>query len=293
MTIDKNGISNQQPLKIAHALGSIDQTSYTNSEAAFHHSVLSGFIFLEADLALTKDEKAILYHHSKPATESELPWRGKKAYEVDWAELSDKKYLDKYPILTLEKFVSLVNAHPDVFVILDIKSRNKKKVLFQKNPDEINIINHLFLKHYRKTKKDKGAIGKALFSLFSWADSGKVYPHRTIIENLTNSCDQTTLARLIPQVDRFSCPVVSELYDFPLKIWKPSGESMSQAFSLAADHACPYISLYYEQVDKSTIAAGKAFGVKVLSYGTDQPEIIERLTRLGADGFFLESFNLS
>jgi len=199
---------------IAHALGAIDGITYTNSEAAFRQSIENGFQYLEADFALTSDQQIVLYHHHHPETDSEKSWRKQKAYQMSWAELSSNKYVDKHPVLELGKFLTIINEFPSIRIILDIKTRNKKKVFIAKQPDEINYLNAIALKHYKNRKKDKGPLANFLFNLCAWSDSSRVYPHQQIINELVKSCDNNLLDRLIPQVDICSTIVVDGLYSF-------------------------------------------------------------------------------
>ena len=278
-----------QPIIIAHALGAIDGNTYTNSEAAFRQSFSDGFEYLEADLALTSDQKVVLYHHNKPKIESEKSWRGKKAFQLSWPELSGKKYADKYPILLLERFLSLMNDFSSTQIILDIKTRNKKKVIIAKRPDEISYLNTFALKHYKK--KGKQPLPNPLFSALSWSDSNKIYPHQKIIEELIKHCDNNLLNRLIPQVDKYSSVVIDRLYNFPIKIWKPSHEPIEQEFLYAVQNRCKYISLEITSVSDMEIQLGKQHDIKILAYGTNNQSIIETLYKLGVSGFYVDSFH--
>jgi glycerophosphoryl diester phosphodiesterase len=146
-----NSHSTNQPIMIAHALGAINGHTYTNSEAAFRQSISDGFEYLEADLALTNDNKIIIYHHSKPKTDSEKSWRNKKAFQLNYDQHSNYRYVDKYPILKFDNFLSLIQESPSTKIILDIKTRNKKKVWLAIPPNKISYLNAFALKHFKKT----------------------------------------------------------------------------------------------------------------------------------------------
>lgn len=285
-------MSNQvtdKPIMIAHALGAINENTYTNSEAAFRKSFSAGFKYLEADLALTNDQQIVLYHHNQPKTESEKSWREKKAFQQSWLELSRKKYADKYPVLELKQFLSILDEFPSTHIILDIKTRNKKKVIIAKRPDEISYPNTFALKHYKK--KGKQPLPNPLFSALSWSDSNKIYPHQKIIEELIKHCDNNLLNRLIPQVDKYSTVVIDRLYNFPIKIWKPSHEPIEQEFLYAVQNRCKYISLEITSVSDMEIQLGKQHDIKILAYGTNNQSIIETLYKQGVSGFYVDSFH--
>lgn len=279
---------NNQPIMIAHALGAIDGYTYTNSEAAFRKSFSEGFKYLEVDLALTSDQKIVLYHHNKPNVESEKNWREKKAFQLSWAELSQRKYADKYPILKLEHFLSLINEFESTQIILDIKTRNKKKAIFTRNHEKISYLNAFALKYYKK--KDKKPLTNPLFRALSWSDSNKVYPHQKIIEELIKHCDNDLLDRLIPQVDICSSSIINRLYNFPIKIWKPSYGTIEQEFFYAAQNRCKYISLETIKVSDIEIKLGERYGIKILAYGTNEKGTIEKLYSKGVYGFYIDNF---
>jgi len=281
----------QQLIMIAHALGAIDGITYTNSEAAFRQSIENGFQYLEADFALTSDQQIVLYHHHHPETDSEKSWRKQKAYQMSWAELSSNKYVDKHPVLELGKFLTIVNEFPSIRIILDIKTRNKKKVFIAKQADEINYLNAIALKHYKNRKKDKGPLANFLFNLFAWSDSSRVYPHQQIINELVKSCDNNLLDRLIPQVDICSTIVVDGLYSFPTKIWKPSEETIEQSFLLALKNRCKYISLHASSVSDVEVQLSKQHDVEILVFGTNDQSMIKALENKGVSGFYVDNLH--
>jgi hypothetical protein len=103
--------------QVAHALGEIDDTFYTNSQEAFELNYAKGFRMFEVDLVLLKDGSAFCAHDgsewmyglSKPFTETTAP------------ELSDRLCLGKYTPLTGSALLDLMHEHEDVYFILDTK----------------------------------------------------------------------------------------------------------------------------------------------------------------------------
>jgi len=280
--------STNQPFMIAHALGAIDGHTYTNSEAAFRQSIFDGFEYLEADQALTKDNKIVIYHHSKPKTDSEKPWRNKKAFQLSYDQLSNYRYVDKYPILKFDSFLSLVREFPSTKIILDIKTRNKKKVWFAKLPNEISYLNAWALKHFKKKSKNK--LTTIIFKLLSWANSNRIYPHSEIIEALLESCNESLLDRFIPQVDAYSINLIKNFYDFPTKIWKTSNKNIEKEFICASQNKCKYISLEASSISDTELQLSKQHKVEILAYGTNDSTKIKSLYNKGSSGFFIDNF---
>ena len=274
---------------IAHALGAVEGVTYSNSEAAFRHSIHCGFRILEADLALTSDRRVVLFHHKKPETESEVGWRDRRAHQLSWWELSQKQYLGRYPVLDVESFVDLVREHPETKIVLDIKTINKAKVLRARQDNEIGFINSLVLKFYKKSGSNPGVAAQGIFRLFGWSVTNRIHPHKEIIGELISMCDEKMLDRLIPQVGRDSVDAVDGLYPFPVKIWKPTVETTDRAFALAEEKGCRYISLHESRVSVRELQLGRHHNVEILVYGTDSEDRIRELSSGGVSGFYVDS----
>tara|TARA_B110000977_G_scaffold199193_1_gene285866 strand:+ start:363 stop:752 length:390 start_codon:yes stop_codon:yes gene_type:complete len=123
----------------------------------------------------------------------------------------------------------------------------------------------------------------------SLSDSLKSYPHTKVIEELLElSPEASTLDRFIPQVDINTVNLVDSYHLFPLKIWKPSGENIQQAFELAHTHGCLYISLHKKAYSEKARLLAKKHRVRVLLYGDISPNQIVLLQDKGAAGFYIK-----
>lgn len=111
---------------IAHALGEVDGTWYTNSRDAFERSYAEGFRVFEVDLVLLADGTAVAAHDgleshyglSKPfseATWSEvqgLTYRGPSAVGLEL----------EHPIMCASQLMRLLEEYPDAFLVTDTKA---------------------------------------------------------------------------------------------------------------------------------------------------------------------------
>jgi glycerophosphoryl diester phosphodiesterase len=102
---------------VAHAMGSVDRHTYTNSLEAFQRNYGRGFRVFETDLVRLKDGTALLAHTGLEANYG----LNKPFQESTWADLSGHKYIGRYTILRSQDLVGLLRSHPDVYVILDSK----------------------------------------------------------------------------------------------------------------------------------------------------------------------------
>jgi glycerophosphoryl diester phosphodiesterase len=102
---------------VAHAMGSIDRHTYTNSLEAFQRNYGRGFRVFETDLVRLKDGTALLAHTGlEPNYGLNKPFQ-----QSTWADLRGHKYLGRYTILRSQDLVGLLRSHPDAYVILDSK----------------------------------------------------------------------------------------------------------------------------------------------------------------------------
>jgi glycerophosphoryl diester phosphodiesterase len=102
---------------VAHAMGSVDRHTYTNSLEAFQRNYGRGFRVFETDVVRLKDGTALLAHTGLEASYG----LNKPFQEATWADLRGHKYLGRYTILRSQDLVGLLRGHPDAYAILDSK----------------------------------------------------------------------------------------------------------------------------------------------------------------------------
>lgn len=99
---------------IAHALGGVGESVYTDSKEAFLTSYEKGFRVFEVDLALTADGKVVCSHEFESSNGNALNYR----------EFMDFKIEDIYTPLDLAELMKLVAANEDVYLMTDFKWDN-------------------------------------------------------------------------------------------------------------------------------------------------------------------------
>lgn len=92
--------------KIMHAMGAINNVTYTNSREAFEFHYSEGNVVFEVDLALTSDSQ-IVAHHGK--------WGN------SYTEFLARRVRGKYSPLSLDDLLDLLARHKDVVMITDTK----------------------------------------------------------------------------------------------------------------------------------------------------------------------------
>ncbi|PKO83515.1 MAG: hypothetical protein CVU17_07945 [Betaproteobacteria bacterium HGW-Betaproteobacteria-11] len=108
------------PVMIAHALGTVDDLTYTDSREAFAASVRRGFRWFEVDLVETRDGRLVACHTLGPLTK-EL------GSTLHIGELTHQQFMagrlyGRYTPLDLEGVLALVEQHPEIRLILDVKN---------------------------------------------------------------------------------------------------------------------------------------------------------------------------
>ncbi|MFL6297767.1 MAG: FG-GAP-like repeat-containing protein, partial [Actinomycetes bacterium] len=104
---------------VAHAFGSIDGRTYTNSLEAFQRNYARGFRVFEVDHVLLADGTALAAHdHSEHNYGLTKPFK-----ESTWADIvrAGRKYVGRYTVLRSQDVLRLMVDHPDIYIIGDFK----------------------------------------------------------------------------------------------------------------------------------------------------------------------------
>ena len=109
---------------IAHAMGGINGTGYTNTYEAFLVNYEKGHRLFEVDLILSEDGKLVARHDWLPFTADylaqDLPPE-KKGSPLTLKEFKNTKVLEKYNPLTFYDILQLMREYPDVYFVTDTK----------------------------------------------------------------------------------------------------------------------------------------------------------------------------
>ncbi len=120
---------------IAHALGGIDQVTYSNSLDAFYKNYEDGKRWFEVDIYMLKDGNLVCFHqgHEKHIG------LDKSIDEITTKEFLKLKYKDEYTLITFKDLLEIVDSKQDVYIVIDIKKWTAEKM--DQMITEINEIN--------------------------------------------------------------------------------------------------------------------------------------------------------
>ena len=107
---------------VAHALGSVDGETYTNSLEAFELSYKKGFKIFEVDMVLLKDGTVFCAHDGY----EERYGLDKRFRQTSYKELAGKLYLGKYTPLNGSQLLDLLDKYKDIHIIADTKYEHIK-----------------------------------------------------------------------------------------------------------------------------------------------------------------------
>lgn len=120
---------------IAHAMGGIDGTSYTNSLEAFLENYENGHRVFEVDLSLTSDQKLVAIHDWSPESTigiCEFPLTEEQlGVALSQEEFKALKIKDKYTPLSFEDIVQLLKDYPDIYIVTDTKETEEPNISAQ------------------------------------------------------------------------------------------------------------------------------------------------------------------
>ncbi|UJF33887.1 phosphatidylinositol-specific phospholipase C/glycerophosphodiester phosphodiesterase family protein [Paenibacillus hexagrammi] len=109
---------------IAHGMGGISDTAYTNSYEAFVLNYQKGHRVFEADLILTEDGKLAARHDWLPYTAERLKLdlpESQIGEPLDMNEFKKVKILGKFMPLSFRDIVRLMHLYPDIYFVTDTK----------------------------------------------------------------------------------------------------------------------------------------------------------------------------
>ncbi|NOV02707.1 phosphatidylinositol-specific phospholipase C/glycerophosphodiester phosphodiesterase family protein [Paenibacillus planticolens] len=111
---------------IAHALGGVDGSSYTNSYEAFLSNYNRGYRLFEVDLLQTTDGELIARHDwSQKLQRGLLDQPGRV---LTMSQFESSLILGKYHPLALHDILRLMQKYPDFNLIIDTKANSKEKI---------------------------------------------------------------------------------------------------------------------------------------------------------------------
>jgi glycerophosphoryl diester phosphodiesterase len=109
---------------VAHALGGIEHTTYSNSLDAFLANYQKGFRWFEVDLEPTADGELVCFH---VGGESRLGMTV-AVRESRAADVLSRCYLSRYTIMTFAELLRLTAVRPEVHIVTDTKGWDEVKV---------------------------------------------------------------------------------------------------------------------------------------------------------------------
>lgn len=114
---------------VAHALGSVDGKTETNSKEAFLESYEKGFKVFEADFSLTSDGTLVVRHdfdQDSYYTLEQVVLNGNTAMDIN--RYKSLKIAFKYTPLTAAELLQLMDEYPDIYLITDSKDTDPAAV---------------------------------------------------------------------------------------------------------------------------------------------------------------------
>ncbi len=128
---------------IAHALGGIDGKEYTNSYNALVSNYNKGTRIFETDLSYTSDGYLVLVHewnqyHNDFQIGEKDGWS-----EESLSFFKSNLIYNKYLTMTFEEMLYIMNAIPDIYLVLDTKTFDKESnaKMYEEIIEKINEVN--------------------------------------------------------------------------------------------------------------------------------------------------------
>lgn len=124
-------MNSRETYLVAHALGGIDEKSYTNSLEALEYNYEKGYRTFEVDIAITSDNKLVARHGweedlAKWYNQDLLPSEKNKPLSLN--RFKELKIFSKYTPLSFKDIVEFMSKHKDMYLVTDTKSMDGSEV---------------------------------------------------------------------------------------------------------------------------------------------------------------------
>lgn len=134
---------------IAHAGGTVDGKTYTNSREALVASLDKGFKYIEIDLYMTSDSNVVCLHELKDYNRM----TSSNYNHIDTETFQNNKLYGRYTPMTLENAVKIWEERPFYFVTDKISDPQILNTFFRKNRDMV-FVEAFTLNDYIQLEKD-------------------------------------------------------------------------------------------------------------------------------------------
>lgn len=203
----KKNLANQD--YVAHALGGIEDQSYTNSKEALENSYNKGFRIFEVDLKLTSDNKLVcvkdwknLFYENKANEEN---------VAIDYNKFMASKIQNKYTTMSFKDLADFIKNHEDIYVMLDLgrKSYKDTKEIYNKILEDCDyndkILQHLITGGYTTgmIKAVKESYDFDIINLY-WSAENKREKSIDTKEEFVEYCKKYGISSLSLSADRYT-----------------------------------------------------------------------------------------
>lgn len=157
---------------LAHAMGGIDESVYTNSLEAFESAYENGFRVYEVDLVVTKEGEVVCSHE----------YLDENGEVIEYSSFMQEKIEDKYTPVDLKKLIDLMETYPDVYMMTDIKWDNS---MGSSNDDVITLVTALV--EEANIRENKDILERMIIQIYnpkSYEIMESIYPFKNYVYTL-------------------------------------------------------------------------------------------------------------
>ena len=157
---------------LAHAMGGIGESVYTNSQEAFERAYEDGFRVYEVDMVVTKEGEVICSHE----------YLDENGEVLEYSSFMQQKIENKYTPVDLKKLIDLMETYPDVYIMTDIKWDNS---MGSSNEDVITLISALV--EEAEKRQSKNILDRMIIQIYnpkSYEIMKSIYPFKHYVYTL-------------------------------------------------------------------------------------------------------------
>jgi glycerophosphoryl diester phosphodiesterase len=219
---------------IAHALGGINDDTYTNSLEAFENGIEIGYKVFEADFSVTSDDKIVCSHNFEDYS-GETP---------DYETFMNTKIYDKYTPLDMKDLVSLLYENKDIYLMTDFKWDNSfgsdnhevslildELVADIESYDDVSLYERVIIQVYSEDNyevvENYGYFSNYVYTLYNYA-----YP---IYEEVAAFCLKKQIPVVTMEKSRATSEHISILDQWNIKVYSHTINDIDEASELTSN----------------------------------------------------------
>lgn len=237
---------------VAHALGGIEDKSYTNSREALYYNYDLGHRAFEVDFSITSDNKLVCLHDWTHG--ALIQGRGGEDGALSKVDFESGTIYEKYTPISLEELLLFMSKHEDVWIVTDSKETSADLIKFE----------------------------------FSYiVDEARMLGVDQVLDRVVVQIYNPEMYEVVNEIYEFPS-VIFTLYQY----WGGDVDTFADICRLCAYKNIDIITMWYYLATPEILEIADQFGINVYVHTLNDIETVIDLKEKGVKGFYTDYLTL-